>query len=228
MRIAEDVESQLDGSTHLGTMNRHFDLAAIQELCVRLQVWESVSQLLGGESVVLWRSNIFRGHPTLPWHEDSYAGLLAGVDTSVSVGVSASVALTDNVGENCMLYAPGSHKLSASEKERRYGITAERKPGGNVRYRGVLQQQDYVRLLPRAGECVVFHSALLHASGGLVGCAGASPRTNVVFRLTTPAVRVAPAAYAPSVVKGGPVLMYRVDRDGLGTCRTPQCASERR
>ena len=232
MRVAEEIERQLDGSMRLGTMNRHFDLAAIQALCDRLQVWESLSQLLGGEGLVLWRSNVFRGNPALPWHEDGYAKLLASTDAdadadadkSVSTNISVLVALTDNVYKNCMLYAPGSHKLSVSEKERRYGIAAERKPGGNVRYRGVLQPEDYVHLLPRAGECVIFHSALLHASRGLAGCAEAGRRTNVVFRLTTPAMQVAPAAYAPSEVEGGPVLIY----GGAGAYRTPRRASERR
>ena len=228
MRVAEDVGRQLDRSVHLGTMNRHFDLAAIQALCDGLSVWEFVSQLLGGESLVLWRSNVFRGNPDLPWHEDSYASLLAGADASVSMSISVLVALTDNGCKNCMLYAPGSHKLSVSEKEHRYGIAAERKPGGNVRYCGALQRKDYVPLLPRAGECVIFHSALLHASRGLVGCAEAGVRTNVVFRLTTPAMQVAPAAYAPSVVEASPALIYSIGRDGAGAYRAPWRASERR
>ena len=158
--IAEDIERQLDSTVHLGTMNRHFDLAALRRLCDRLRVWESVSQLLGGKGLVLWRSNIFRGNPALPWHQDSYANLLVGADASVSM----LVALTDNLCTNCMLYAPGSHKLTVLEKEQRYGIVAERKAGGNVRYCGVLQPKEYMHLRPRAGECVIFHSALLHAS----------------------------------------------------------------
>ena len=217
-RIAEGVERQLDGTAHLGTMNRHFDVAPLRQLCDRLRVWEFVSQLLGGKGLVLWRSNVFRGNPALPWHEDSHAGLMAGADASVSV----LVALTDNLRANCMLYAPGSHKLSVVEKERQYNIVAERKPGGNVRYGGVLQPKDYRHLLPGAGECAIFHPALLHASRGWAACEDAAARrTNVVLRLTTPAMRILPAAYPQSAIDQGPALIYRNEADGSGAYRTP-------
>ena len=222
-RIAEDVERQLDSAAHLGTMNRHFDLAAIRRLCDRLGFWELVSELLGGKGLVLWRSNVFRGNPALPWHEDSYANLMAGADANVSV----LVALTDNLHTNCMLYAPGSHKLSVRQKEQRYGIVAERKSGGNVRYRGTLQPKDYRHLLPRAGECAIFHPALLHASKGYYTAhAEAAARTNLVLRLTTPAMRILPAAYAQSMADVGPALIYRVGPHGSGAYQTPARGSD--
>ena len=216
-RIAEDVERQLDSAAHLGTMNRHFDSAALRRICDRLRIWETVSQLLGGKGLVLWRSNVFRGNPALPWHEDSYANLMAGADANVSV----LVALTDNLRANCMVYAPGSHRLSVLEKEQRYGIVAERKPGGNVRYRGALQPKDYVHLTPKAGECAIFHPALLHASKGYAARTDAGGRANVVLRLTTPAMRILPAAYAQSMAEHGPALIYRVGPDGSGIYQTP-------
>lgn len=217
-RVARDLRRQLDRTAHLGTINRHFDLAPLRQLCDRLRVWKSVNQLLGDKGLVLWRSNVFRGIPALPWHEDSHAALMVGADPSVSV----LVALTDNLRANCMVYAPGSHKLSVIEKEQRYNIVAERKRGGNVRYRGVLQPKDYTRLLPRAGECAIFHPALLHASLGGIACTGAAgERVNVVFRLTTPAMRILPAAYADSVIDQGPALIYRIEPDGSGTYQTP-------
>ena len=216
--MARDVQRQLDGTAHLGTMNRHFDLAPLREIFNRLRIWESVNQLLGGKGLVLWRSNVFRGNPALPWHEDSHAGLMVGTDASVSV----MVALTDNPRANCMVYAPGSHKLSVVEKEQRYGIVAERKRGGNVRYRGVLQPKDYLHLLPKAGECAIFHPALLHASQGWVAGADAvGERVNVVLRLTTPAMRILPAAYATPVPDQGPALIYRIEPDGSGVYQTP-------
>ena len=222
--IAEDVRRQLDATAHLGTMNRHFGLAPLRRLCDCLRVWESVSQLLGGKSLVLWRSNVFHGNPALPWHEDSHANLMEGEDASISV----LVALTDNLHSNCMLYAPGSHKLSVCEKEQRYDIVAERKPGGNIRYRGVLKPRDYMHLLPRAGEAAIFHPALLHASRGWAACAeeAAPGRVNVVLRLTTPAMRILPTAYARPVTDQGPALIYRVEPDGTGTYQTPVCRND--
>ena len=142
---------------------------------------------------------------------------MAGADANISV----LVALTDNLRTNCMLYAPGSHKLSVLEKERRYGIVAERKPSGNIRYSGVLQSEDYAHLLPRAGECAIFHPALLHASKGHMGGADAGRRTNFVLRLTTPAMRILPAAYAQSMANQGPALIYRIGPDGSGVYQTP-------
>ena len=46
------------------------------------------------------------------------------------------LAIEDSPPDNCTVFVPGSHTLTVPEKEARYGVSATRQAGGNVRYAG--------------------------------------------------------------------------------------------
>ena len=151
------------------------------------------------------------GNPRLDWHEDRHARLLGD-----GFAISALLAMVDGDPDNCTLVVPGSHRLDASAKESRYGISADPQPGGNIRYRGDVRNADFVLLPLAAGQCFIFHPALLHASSGMLGGeAPARPRASIVFRVTTPEVLVSPAAYEGKQPNAGPVLMTGADAHGF-------------
>lgn len=191
-------------------MNRHCDLPSIGALCRDVDLWGRLASLVGPE-VLLWRTNLFLGLPGLQWHEDQHARLLDG-----GFGVSALLAMTDGDRDNCTVLAPGSHRLTVAQKESRYGLRAELQAGGNVRYMGTLAEAHLVRMPLRAGQCLMFHPELLHASSGFLNAEGVtSPRMNLVFRVTAGDTRVTPAAYALTAPQvASPVLMRgnRLDR----------------
>ena len=66
------------------------------------------------------------------------------------------------------MFVPGSHTLTPDEKEDRYGIAATRQAGGNVRYAGGIGAEFREPLSLNAGEMILFHPGLLHASSGFV------------------------------------------------------------
>ena len=177
-----------------GAMNRHFDIPAVFDLCVQANFLDHMQAILQAEGLVLWRTNIFSGTPKLRWHEDHHGNLIEGPDISLS----CLVGVTDGDAGNCTLLVPGSHRLSVAEKEARFGIQAERMPGGNIRYEGCLPANEFVRAPLTAGQGIIFHPALLHASSGFVDCAAGRDRLSVVFRVTTTRMEVLPRAYGGS------------------------------
>lgn len=212
--LAKAFAEQFENGKELGAMNRHFDLPAVAAFCRRANFWEPMRHLLNAEGLVLWRSSIFAGNPKLDWHEDSHANLMEGE----GMGLSALLAIAGGSLGNCTLVAPGSHRLSVQEKERKFGIAAKPMPGGNIRYRGKLTEEQFIRMPLQPGECIVFHPALLHASSGFQEAPSqtASGRTSIAFRVTGTQMKILPAAYAPSAVRGAkPLLMRGVDRFGL-------------
>lgn len=192
-------------------MNRHCDLPSVAALCRTIDLWGRLASLLGPE-VLLWRTNLFLGLPGLQWHEDQHARLLDG-----GFSVSALLALTDGDRDNCTVLVPGSHLLDVAQKEGRYGLRADPQPGGNVRYLGNPTVDHTLRMPLRAGQCLIFHPGLLHASSGFLGTDAAvkSPRMNLVFRATAGHTNVTPAAYAPTAPNvTSPVLLRGVPRAG--------------
>ena len=189
-------------------MNRHFDVPAVMDLCNQADFLDHMQAILRAEGLILWRTNIFSGNPKLRWHEDHHENLFEGPDISLS----CLVAITDGDARNCTLLAPGSHRLSIQEKEAKFGIQAERMPGGNVRYEGLIPPAEFVRMPLKAGQCIIFHPALLHASSGFVDKDTGPDRVSVVFRVTTTRMKIQPRAYSgspngaarPVLVKGSP------------------------
>ena len=189
-------------------MNRHFDVPAIMDLCTQADFLGHIQAILRAEGLILWRTNIFSGNPKLRWHEDRHENLLEGPDISLS----CLVAITDGDARNCTLLAPGSHGLSVQEKEAKFGIQAEGMAGGNIRYEGLIPQTEFVRMPLKAGQCIIFHPALLHSSSGFIDKATAPDRVSVVFRVTTTRMKILPRAYSgspsgaakPILVKGSP------------------------
>ena len=192
--IQEQFLSQFPERSGQGTINCHFDVPAILDLCRQANFLDYMQKILGAAGLVLWRTSVFSGNPKLPWHEDHHANLLEGADISLS----CLVAITDGDAGNCTLLVPGSHKLSVREKEARLAITAQRKEGGNIRYKGFLSPTEFVRVPLLSGQCIIFHPALLHASSGFVDCAANADRLNVVFRVTTTSVEIQPRAFEGS------------------------------
>lgn len=203
---AECLLEQLAASDR-GTMNRHCDLPALARLSRRAGFWPRMEALLGPD-LVLWRTNFFLGNPRLDWHEDRHGNLVGG-----GFSLSAQLALRQSFADNCTLVAPGSHRMSPAEKARHYGLEADPRAGGNIRYRGQLTEGQFRRMPLEPGECFVFHPALLHASSGVLGPGEAgSKRASLVFRVTTPDVRIDPAAYAAGA---RPILVRGADRHRL-------------
>ena len=162
-RIAREFNEQYARSGIAATRNRHIDLPVLAELCANPNVWEPAHGLLG-DDLLLWRTNLFLGNPRLPWHEDRHARLFVREAFSLSM----LLAIEDSPPDNCTVVVPGSHGLTVPEKEARYGITATRQGGGNVRYAGDIAAGFREPQPLKAGEMVLFHPGLLHASSGFV------------------------------------------------------------
>ena len=177
-------------------MNRHVDLPALEALAKDSRIWRFAHDILG-ESLVLWRTNVFLGNPVLPWHEDRHAGLFAGDAFSISL----MLAIEDSPPDNCVVFARGSHRFSVGQKESRFGIEARRQAFGNLRYSGHVEAKSCEFVPLKAGELIVFHPELMHASSGHVnGLAEVSAeRMSIVFRVTTPdaSSRMKPSSTGP-------------------------------
>lgn len=192
-----------------GTMNRHCDLPALARLCRAADVWTRLSELLGPD-LVLWRTNFFLGNPRLDWHEDRHGNLIGG-----GFSLSAQLSLKQSDADNCTLIVPGSHRMTPEQKSARYGLEPDPREGGNVRYRGQVAGDQFMRMALQPGEAFIFHPGLLHASSGVLGERGVdSKRVSLVFRVTTPEARIAPSAHADGAC---PILVQGVDRHGLNT-----------
>lgn len=191
-RIARDFRKQYARSGVAGTRNRHVDLRVLAELCDNAGIWLPAHAILGDE-LLLWRTRMFLGNPRLPWHEDRHAELFVRKALSLSV----LLAIEDSPPDNCTVIVAASHKLSVGEKEARYGITASRKAGGSVRYRGEVAAGFHEALPLRAGEMILFHPKLLHASAGFT--IGGDPvtheRMSIAFRVTSPNVELRDEAF---------------------------------
>ena len=179
-RVAREFREQYAQSDNPATRNRHVDLPVLAALCERTGVWERVHEILGDE-LVLWRTNMFLGNPSLPWHEDHHARLFADEAFSLSM----LIAVERSPPDNCTVFVPGSHRLTVSEKERRYGIAARHQDSGNVRYVGRIAPEFREPVPLAAGEAILFHPALLHASSGYVNgeAEPSSTRLSITFRL---------------------------------------------
>ena len=191
-RIARDFREQHARSGVAATRNRHADLPVLAGLCASPDLWRPAHELLG-DALLLWRTNMFLGNPRLPWHEDRHARLFTGGTFSLSM----LLALEDSPPENCTVVVPGSHGLTVAEKEARYGITAIRQAGGNVRYAGEVAAGFREPQPLGAGEMVLFHPGLLHASSGFVhgGEPPGAARMSLSIRVTTPGVKVRDEAF---------------------------------
>lgn len=179
-RIGRVFREQYARSGIAATRNRHVDLPVLADLCSNPALWPPAHAILG-DALLLWRTNMFLGNPRLPWHEDRHARLFAGEAFSLSM----LLAIEDSPPENCTLAVPGSHGLTPEEKEDRYGITAMPQAGGNVRYAGDVAAGFSEPQPLRAGEMVLFHPGLLHASSGFVngGDPAATERMSISLRV---------------------------------------------
>ena len=185
------------------TRNRHVDLPVLAALLEDPVIWRPAHELLG-DRLLLWRTNMFLGNPALPWHEDRYAGLFVREAFSVSL----MLALEDSPPDNCTVFTPGSHRLTPREKERRYGLEARPQASGNVRYAGQVAAGSCEFLALEAGEMIVFHPGLLHASSGYVSgrTEVSAGRMSITFRVTTPDAKLRDDAFANGVGDGKTVL----------------------
>ena len=175
------------------TRNRHVDLTVLAGLCENPRIWQPAHEILG-DNLLLWRTNMFLGSPDLPWHEDRHAGLFLNGAFSLSM----LLAIQDSPPGNCTVFAPGSHRLTIREKERRYGIEARPHPGGNVQYAGRVAAEVFESVPLGAGEMIAFHPELLHASSGYVNghSQASNPRMSLALRVTTPDARLRDRAFA--------------------------------
>ena len=181
-RLGAAFRAECAASGIAATRNRHADLAALAALCEHPRLWPPAHDLLGDE-LLLWRTNMFLGNPTLPWHEDRHAALF----TRETFSLSMLLAIEDSPPDNCTVFVPGSHRLTVQEKEGTYGITALVKPGGNLRYAGEIGAEFREARPLRAGEAVLFHPELLHASSGFLNGAAetSSERMSLTFRVAS-------------------------------------------
>ena len=179
-RIGLELRAEYTASGIAATRNRHADLPVLASLCANPRTWRVANEILAGE-LVLWRTNLFLGNPTLPWHEDRHARLF----TEETFSLSMLLAIEESPPDNCTVFVPGSHRLAVPEKEARYGITAKSQPGGNIRYVGTIPAALREPSPLRAGEAVLFHPELLHASTGFLNGEAdpSSDRMSLTFRV---------------------------------------------
>ena len=191
-QLANDFEIQIARSGNSRTRNRHVDLPALARLCANPKVWQPLHEILGDE-LLLWRTNLFLGNPALPWHEDRHDRLFDRQCFSLSL----MLAIDDNPPDNCAVFIPGSHGLSVTEKESRYGIQAMPKASGNVRYEGQIAMEFCEPIHLKAGQAILMHPRVLHASSGhLTGqFEPRGDRKSLTFRVTLPGARFREAAF---------------------------------
>ena len=96
-RLASEFQIQNARSGISRARNRHMDLPALAGLCENPKVWRPLHDILGDE-LLLWRTNMFLGNPTLPWHEDRHDRLFDRQCFSLSL----MLAIDDNpAGQLC-------------------------------------------------------------------------------------------------------------------------------
>jgi NAD(P)-dependent dehydrogenase (short-subunit alcohol dehydrogenase family) len=180
--------------------NRHLDLPLVAKICRHPALVERLAALLGPD-LLLWRSNFFiqSGLPDdgLPWHQDRYLTLLAEPRTNLS----AQFAITESSRENCMVFLPGTHRLSRDELCARYGLEFQEWSGGGAYGTPRFHPIDHrslplERIVMKPGQFVIFDEALLHASSV---AERASQRIGLAVRVTVPQVRVLPEAFVESL-----------------------------
>jgi NAD(P)-dependent dehydrogenase (short-subunit alcohol dehydrogenase family) len=200
-RIPKFREGHRSAATALQQVrNRHLDLPLVARICRHPALVERLAALLGPD-LLLWRSNFFiqSGMPDdgLPWHQDRYLTLLAEPRTNLS----AQFAITESSRENCMVFLPGTHRLSRAELGAKYGLEFEEWSEGGAYGTPRFHPVDPGRLpldpiVMKPGEFVIFDEALLHASSV---AERASRRIGLAVRVTVPQVRVLPEAFVESL-----------------------------
>jgi len=204
-------------------LNRHFDIPEVAAICRCPAVIDRVRTILGPD-LLLWRSAIFSvsaTHQNLPWHQDSYRALL---DPDGAPHCSVQINLTDASESNCVAIVPGSHRWSADDLDAGgYRIVHWNPDGTNV-YAYAPQRRDQSReIRMRAGQFIVFHPMLLHASivrPTETPTPGDATRYAISLRITTPSAKVLPAAFTRSPSRERCVLLSGTDsggRNALGT-----------
>ncbi len=180
--------------------NRHLDLPLVAKICRHPALVERLAVLLGPD-LLLWRSNFFiqSGLPDagLPWHQDRYLTLLAEPQTNLS----AQFAITESSHENCMVFLPGTHRLSRDELCATYGLEFQEWSSGGAYGTPRFHPVDHrslplERIVMKPGEFVIFDEGLLHASSV---AERASQRIGLAVRVTIPQVRVLPEAFVESL-----------------------------
>ena len=204
-RLKNAIKAQRSRSGVSATRNRHIDLPVLASLCANREFWRPIHAVLGRE-LLLWRTNMFLADPRLPWHEDRHSQSFEGDALSFSV----LLAMDDLPWQNCTVLVPGSHKLSVPEKEHRFGISASCRESGNIRYTGQVAERFCEPLPLRAGEAVLFHPHLLHASGSYVGerCRTRQERMILTFRITKPSVKLRDNAFPGASENGDKGLRF--------------------
>ncbi len=199
VRIKSAIRAQRSRSGVSTTRNRHIDLPVLDRLCTDEGFWRPIHDVLGRE-LLLWRTNMFLADPRLPWHEDRHSEAFEGD----ALSFSTLLAMDDLPEQSCTMFVPGSHRLTVPEKERRYGITATYRESGNIRYAGQVAERLCAPLPLKAGEAVLFHPHLLHASGSYARDRRSTSRERMIltFRITTPAAELRDGAF-PEASEGG-------------------------
>ena len=186
------IQAQRSWSGVSATRNRHIDLPVLDALSADADFWRPIHDVLGRE-LLLWRTNMFLADPRLPWHEDRHSEAFEGD----ALSFSTLLALDDLPSQSCTVFVPGSHRLSVAEKERKFGISATYRESGNVRYAGQVAERFRAPLPLEAGEAVLFHPHLLHASGSYARDRRRMSRERMIltFRITAPAVALRDSAF---------------------------------
>lgn len=212
--VSKSLRNELKSSKHNSMMNRHHDLPVLSQLICNNKIWDLIEEYLG-PNLILWRSALFLGNPALHWHEDRHADLAQGEANNLSL----MIALEDTHEDNCTLFVPGSHSLTIAEKEKKYSLRAEVNEAGNVRYEGQIPSKFYKPITMKAGQCILFHPKLLHASSSYVSEKNdpRSQRANIVLRVTTPQNLISEKAFPKYSLLKHPILIRGRDEYNKNT-----------
>lgn len=215
-RIKRAFEAQHARSGVSSTRNRHIDLPVLGTLCADADFWRPIHDVLGGE-LLLWRTNMFLADPRLPWHEDRHSRAFEGN----ALSFSTLLALDDLPLQSCTVFVPGSHRLTVPEKERKFGISATYQKLGNIRYAGQVAERFRVPLPLEAGEAVLFHPHLLHASGSYARDRRSTSRGRMIltFRIAMPEVELRDSAFPDASEDGDKGLRILRRSSGMASRR---------
>lgn len=188
---------------------RHLDSRLVYDLCTLPTVLDRVADILGPD-LVLWRSNVWHkapGAPAVAWHQDFNHWPLEPM-----INVSVWLALTEATIENgCVMVVPRSHR-----EIRPLELAGQGDPFRETIVTAPSDETTAVPMELAPGQFFLFSEKLVHRSGVNTT---SSPRTGVVSRLTTPAVRVNQDLLLDG--RHSNILVRGVDRHGLNRLTAP-------
>lgn len=207
--------------------NRHLDWDVAKHLAFAPAIVQAATQLLGPEPR-LWRTQFFamEGGQGLRWHQDEYKALLADPLRHLSI----HLAITHATPDNCLIVAPGTHRMDRSQLAE-LGFnhiegSDQNAYGAPNFWRTPTETTPLRKMILKPGEFFVFHPMLLHASFDLTTppnafvatrTPGSARRIGLGIRVAARENAVYPAAFGETASRGDHAVAFVIPGDSSPT-----------